>query len=187
MKTLVKKTKTKTYIKFNDELFLTNNNWNNRELEKLDLSTLDENQKDAINTDSGWVSLPASKDENDAYDMFINYLVAEAKERKQKDELYWKEVEKERTNAWNAIKSLETIPSTIENVKLVLQHLNSQNWGSWSLPKMSIGYSANQFDCEGKIASTMKLDKGISNEFITNEKMFKIGGKRGHLNKYQSL
>ena len=81
------------------------------------------------------------------------------------------------------------IPTTVENVRLVLRFLNEQNWGGWSLPKMTIGYSANQYDCDGYTATTIKLDSPISDEEmeITKETMFKIGGKRGHLEKYQAL
>ena len=81
------------------------------------------------------------------------------------------------------------IEATVENIKLLLLWLNEQNWGSWTLPKLSIGYSAHQYDCEGVTATTIKLDKPISDEEygIENETMFKVGGKRGHLNKYQSI
>ena len=81
------------------------------------------------------------------------------------------------------------IPTTVENVRLVLAYLNQQNWGSWNLPKMTISYSAHQYDCDGCLATTIKLDKPISDENfgIENETMFKIGGKRGHLNKYRGL
>jgi len=81
-----------------------------------------------------------------------------------------------------AIKDLEVIPSTIENIRTVLLHLNSSNWGGWKLPKMSISYSAAQFDCDGVQASTMKLDSAVE-----GSKMFKVGGKNGHLSKYTRL
>ncbi|MDA3906505.1 MAG: hypothetical protein PF484_10565 [Bacteroidales bacterium] len=77
---------------------------------------------------------------------------------------------------------MEIIPSTLENIKIVLQILNLQNWGTWKLPKMSIGYSAHQYDCDGKIASTIKFDFPID-----GETKFKVGGKNGHLNHYQPL
>lgn len=57
------------------------------------------------------------------------------------------------------------------------------------MPAMTIGYSAHQYDCEGYLATTIKLDELLSDEKlgITNETMFKVGGKRGHLNKYIRL
>lgn len=81
------------------------------------------------------------------------------------------------------------IPATVENVRLLLSFLNEQNWGGWSLPAMTISYTANQYGCDGSVATTIKLDEPISDEEmgIENETMFKIGGKRGHLNNYKSL
>jgi hypothetical protein len=79
------------------------------------------------------------------------------------------------------------IPATIENVRLLLQWLNEQNWGSWDLPAMTIGYSAHQYDCDGVTATTITLDKPISDEFITSERRFVVGAPRGHLSKYQRL
>ena len=95
----------------------------------------------------------------------------------------------ERNEAWERLSKLDVIPATVENIKIVLTHLNEQNWGNWDLPRLSIGYSAHQYDCDGKIASTIKLDKPISDpEYgIENETMFKVGGKKGHLTKYQRL
>jgi hypothetical protein len=58
------------------------------------------------------------------------------------------------------------------------------NWGAWQLPKMSIGYSAHQYDCDGQQASTITLDKPID---YYGEKVskFKVGGGRLHLTKYK--
>lgn len=83
------------------------------------------------------------------------------------------------------------IPTTIDNLKLILNYLNEQNWGSWDLPAMTIGYSANQYDCDGTLATTITLSKGIEYVDYFDEKSivskFKVGGKRGHLEKYISL
>jgi hypothetical protein len=81
------------------------------------------------------------------------------------------------------------IPCTVNNVRMLLQFLNDQNWGVWVLPKMTIGYSAAQHDCDGHIATTIKLDSAISDKDfgVENEKMFKIGGKKGYLIKYLTL
>ena len=84
-----------------------------------------------------------------------------------------------------------SIPSTIENIKLIATVLSEQNWGSWELPKMTIGYSANQYDCDGKIAVTIILDKPIEfKDYFENkmkESKFSFGTPRGHLEKYYKL
>jgi len=81
------------------------------------------------------------------------------------------------------------IPTNIHNLRLVMKKLLKSNWGGWTLPKMSIGYSANQYDCEGQIAVTIKLDTPISDEDygIENERMFVIGNPNGFLRKYHRI
>lgn len=83
----------------------------------------------------------------------------------------------------------QPIPATCGNIKLIAKWLNNQNWGGWNLPTMTIGYSANQYDCDGVNATTITLNSPISDpdRGIENETKFKVGGKRGHLNKYKSL
>lgn len=80
------------------------------------------------------------------------------------------------------------IKTTYENISIVLRYLNTMNWGSWDLPKMSIGYTCHQYDCDGKIASTMKLDKPIKlyedDEDDETSSMFQTGAPHGHLSKY---
>ncbi|MFA5689911.1 MAG: hypothetical protein WC959_12360 [Kiritimatiellales bacterium] len=85
-----------------------------------------------------------------------------------------------------ALLKMAVIPTTIENLSLVLEHLNTQNWGTWNLPQMTIGYSAHQYDCDGKQISTITLDRPI--EFCGRmETRFKSGSKRGHLEKYNCI
>lgn len=78
------------------------------------------------------------------------------------------------------------IPVTVENLSLVIDHLNTQNWGSWTLPQMSIGYSAHQYDCEGTTISTIALDRPIKFQDGFGNK-FKSGSKRGHLENYTAI
>lgn len=96
---------------------------------------------------------------------------------------------KERATAYQEL--LEScngvIPTTYDNIGIVLRYLNTINWGVWELPKMTIGYSCNQYDCDGKQASTMILDKkidifGDGTEF---ENKFQVGAPHGHLMKYR--
>ena len=79
------------------------------------------------------------------------------------------------------------IETTYENIGIVLRYLNTINWGGWELPKMTIGYICNQYDCEGKIATTMKLDESIKLYEDENEtvSMFQVGAPFGHLTKYR--
>lgn len=73
--------------------------------------------------------------------------------------------------------------STYENICIVLRFLNTKNWGGWELPQMTIGYRCNQYDCDGKQASTMILDEPIE---VYGEKVshFVTGAPLGHLMKY---
>lgn len=76
------------------------------------------------------------------------------------------------------------IETTYENIGIVLRYLNTQNWGGWKLPKMTIGYACHQYDCDGKIATTMKLDEAIEVYDGEKESMFQTGAPHGHLQKY---
>lgn len=75
------------------------------------------------------------------------------------------------------------IPSTYENIGIVLRYLNTKNWGGWKLPAMSIGYRCNQYDCDGRQASTMILDEPID---VDGESVsrFVVGAPVGHLVNY---
>ena len=73
-----------------------------------------------------------------------------------------------------------------ENIYLLLRHLNKINWGVWRLPKMSIGYSCNQHNCNGVTATTIKLDKPINygDEMIDK---FVYGAPHGYLSNYVQI
>ena len=182
MNTKIRTSKTKTYIKFNGEFFVTNNDWANKEILPVDFKVINEQQVAALNSEHGWQDIGEHSDLQAAYYAFIGLEIARKNEGKARTEELKTKFESERNAAWEAIKDLEVIPSTIENIRTVLLHLNSSNWGGWKLPKMSISYSAAQFDCDGVQASTMKLDHAVE-----GSKMFKVGGKNGHLSKYTRL
>lgn len=78
------------------------------------------------------------------------------------------------------------IETNAKSVYLLLRYLNSKNWGTWRLPKMTIGYQCNQYDCDGKTATTIKLDQPIkvAGEMGTQ---FVYGAPRGHLEKYERI
>jgi hypothetical protein len=73
-----------------------------------------------------------------------------------------------------------------DSVYVLLRKLNSENWGGWELPKMTIGYTCNQYDCDGKTATTIKLDSPI---IVSDEEgtMFQYGAPVGHLRKYRRI
>lgn len=93
---------------------------------------------------------------------------------------------KEQDDIYSSLVSDGVIAVTIDNLRIVMQYLQRHNWGSWSLPKMSIGYSANQYDCDGKIAVTIKLDKPIDyyGDMVSD---FEYGAPHGHLTKYRKI
>ena len=82
--------------------------------------------------------------------------------------------------------SNEITESTIENITVLLRYLNSVNWGMWRLPKMTIGYTCNQYDCNGKKATTIILNTPINydGEMLTK---FVVGGGPRHLTDYTQL
>lgn len=99
------------------------------------------------------------------------------------------EIAEQRKKEWEQLSSLPVIPATVENIRILLHYLNTINWGSWTLPQLTVGYSANQYDCDGKTATTIILQEPVSDEErgIENETMFQTGAPRGHLTKYQRL
>ena len=78
------------------------------------------------------------------------------------------------------------VETNAKSVYVLLRYLNTKNWGTWRLPEMSVGYQCNQYDCDGKTATTIKLDQPIkvAGEMGT---MFVYGAPRGHLEKYRHI
>jgi len=83
----------------------------------------------------------------------------------------------------------EVIPTTIENLAIVMRYLRTVNWGMWQLPEMSIGYSAHQYDCDGITAVTITLDESINDDDhgLNNINAFVCGAPRGHLLRYHKI
>ncbi len=92
----------------------------------------------------------------------------------------------ERKAEYERLFSGEVTEANEETVGALLRYLNTKNWGGWDLPKMTIGYACHQYDCDGKIATTIKLDKPImvADELGT---MFQVGAPHGHLSKYRRI
>ena len=78
------------------------------------------------------------------------------------------------------------LESNFANIYLLLEYLNTQNWGGWELPKMTIGYSCAQYDCDGKQATTIKLDEPIEYDGELLIK-FEVGAPFRHLTKYKKI
>ena len=111
----------------------------------------------------------------------------EAKKRRKMEYL---EIERQRRakveKAYMETFKEDVTQTTVHSVYVLLNYLRYGNWGAWELPKMSIGYSCQQYDCDGKIAVTIKLDKPIEidGEMISR---FQAGAPRGHLTKYYRI
>ena len=81
-----------------------------------------------------------------------------------------------------ALKSGEAIVTNLENIEKVLRYLNSINWGHWDLPKMTIGYRCNQYDCGGKTATAIILDEPVGGSM-----RYVFGAPVGHLDGYTKI
>lgn len=87
---------------------------------------------------------------------------------------------------YNAVFNGGTIETTVENIRILLRYLNDINWGVWQLPSMTIGYSCNQYDCDGKTATTITLNSPI--EYRGEQVLqFQYGAPSGHLRRYHKL
>lgn len=173
MKTHFKITKTSTFATkdFKTFFLLQNNSFIEMDQELL-------NKKTAYKEPTGWGEVESIGSIQEDYSNLCEKNTAERKERNEKiKKLHDAEMEDAKK-----LFELEIIETTTENLRKVMMVLNSQNWGSWRLPKMTIGYSANQYDCDGKTATTIKLDKPIEG---TN--LYSYNAPRGHLSKYTNL
>ena len=81
---------------------------------------------------------------------------------------------------------VDVVDTNAKTVYALLRYLNSQNWGLWRLPKMSIGYQCNQYDCDGRTATTIKLDHPISVGGSMGTQ-FVYGAPVGHLTRYERI
>ena len=80
----------------------------------------------------------------------------------------------------------DVVETTPKNIYILLSYLNDSNLGNWKLPKMSIGYRCNQYDCDGKQATTITLDKAIVYDGKP-ARCFEVGAPIRHLVKFQKL
>lgn len=79
------------------------------------------------------------------------------------------------------------IEATAANLYIIMRYLNTMNYGLWKLPRLSQGYQANQYDCNGKTVTTITLDEGIKNDEGRIFKAFQYGAPSGYLIKYTNI
>lgn len=81
----------------------------------------------------------------------------------------------------------QPIAATVANLKIIMEHLNGQNWGVWRLPALTVGYTANQYEGpNGRNVTTLILDEPI----LTTAgpvALFKCGPARRMLPKYTAI
>ena len=120
----------------------------------------------------------------EAYTKYCEFCKNAHQEKKKQNEQAKQSLEADFRVLENEIKEGKVFDANLENIRRILLYLNSMNWGVWQLPKMTCGYSAHQYDCDGHQASTITLDKPIDycGEKVTK---FKVGGGRLHLTKYK--
>lgn len=53
------------------------------------------------------------------------------------------------------------IPVSYKNLGIVLRYLNDQNYGTVALPCMTVGYSYNQYDCDGHSALSWNRNSSL--------------------------
>lgn len=150
------------------------------------LGSREQNAGQIIYQDGGIDKFLAKCEEVEDLKQMVSELNAERK-RCQDGDKAAKENELARIRAeYEQAFSGEATETTPENIYLLLRYLNTQNWGTWELPKMTIGYACNQYDCDGKNATTIKLDTPIE-YFGKMVSKFQYGSPRGHLSDYTTI
>lgn len=117
-------------------------------------------------------------DERDYHDVAASFYKAIDDERKAKEKRKAEREEILRAQYLNDYAALtekyDTIPATIENLRIVMHYLDSINFGLWRLPKMDKAYSANQYQHGSGTITTLTFDEGILLHGVTRRK-FKCG------------
>ena len=79
------------------------------------------------------------------------------------------------------------IDATRDNLYTLMRYLRTIPLSQWQLPKLSQGYTANQYDCEGKIAVTITLNQGLLSDDLKIVKKLQYGAPMGHLTNYTNI
>ena len=150
------------------------------------------NKTDLLIDEQGGIESLLSKCEDiDDIDNYIHDLSVEKRafrERVSQERVRQMEkmIAKSRADYERVFEGKDVVESTAESIYILLAYLNTENWGCWRLPKMTIGYSCHQYDCDGKTATTIRLDQPVKVGGRMGT-MFEYGAPRGHLTKYQPI
>ena len=87
----------------------------------------------------------------------------------------------------NHIDKSVIIEATPKNLYIIMRYMQITNWGIWKLPRLSQGYAANQYDCDGRTVVTVLLDKGIITKDGKLVRELQYGAPMGHLTKYTNI
>jgi hypothetical protein len=120
---------------------------------------------------------------NEAYTKFCNFCKRKHEAKKIQNEKEEQDLEADFRTLENEIKEGKVFKANVDNLRRILKYLNSMNWGVWRLPNMSVGYSAHQYDYNGRNVTTISLDEPI-NYYGEMVSKFKVGGSRNFLPKY---
>ena len=122
----------------------------------------------------------------EAYAQFCDFSKKMHEEKKSQNEKEKQDLEADFRALENEIKVGKVFEANVDNLSRILYYLNSMNWGVWRLPNMSVGYSAHQYDDNGRNVTTISLDEPINyyGEMISK---FKVGGSRNFLPKYRFI
>lgn len=80
----------------------------------------------------------------------------------------------------------DVVEANAKTIYALLRYLNTRNWGLWRLPKMTIGYTCHQYDCDGRTATTIKLEQPIKVAGAIGT-TFVYGAPIGHLTNYERI
>ena len=87
----------------------------------------------------------------------------------------------------NHIDKSVVIDATAKNLYTIMRYMQITNWGIWKLPRLSQGYAANQYDCDGRTVVTITLDKGIVTEDGKLVRELQYGAPMRYLIKYTNI
>lgn len=171
--------KSKTYIEFEGQFYQKGNQWD--AIPQAVDQCLVESR---VSMSWGWIEMEAAT-LDEAIALIVEYDKKEKAEKKIWSAKVAEAAEKQRQEdeaKFAALEASQPIPATVENIRLLARHLNGQNWGTWRLPSLSIGYSAHQYDCDGRTATTITLDQPVEGSM-----RYVVGAPNRYLMKFQRL
>ena len=118
------------------------------------------------------------------FKVYLKQSLAEKKIRNAEISARFELEKKERIKKFEQKIKNGSIEATIENIRSLAEWINQGK--SYNFPKLNMGYSTHNYNCGGKIATTITLDNPISHNGKLETK-FVYGAPIGHLTKYNSL